>query len=317
MKRVHSNDFVNFEVWDFPGQNDPFEKNSFNGYEVEQLLENCGAIVFVLDCRELIDDACARLLDTICAAYRVNPQLSVEVFIHKVDALSEDHQADLLAILQRRVEEDARQRLEMRSQLRLNFNLTSIYDHSVFQAFSVVVQKLIQPRLQYINELLEMLNGTCNAVYSYLFLSRSKIYLASAERHRVKSRTYDLCSDAIDVVIKTSDIYTPLAVAAHAARKNRGAADNGSNSGTKAATVSVRTTGDLDDGNGAMVDPTSAEFKRSVIDLNTDECIYVRELPNSLAIVLMIERNKLQYRSMIDHNINIFFKAVQEIFNFH
>ncbi|EPY32120.1 small GTPase [Strigomonas culicis] len=205
----------------------------------------------------------------------------------------------------------------MRSQLRLNFNLTSIYDHSVFQAFSVVVQKLIQPRLQYINELLEMLNGTCNAVYSYLFLSRSKIYLASAERHRVKSRTYDLCSDAIDVVIKTSDIYTPLAVAAHAARKNRGAADNGSNSGPRQRQSSVRTTGDLDDGNGAMVDPTSAEFKRSVIDLNTDECIYVRELPNSLAIVLMIERNKLQYRSMIDHNINIFFKAVQEIFNFH
>lgn len=320
---VHSNDFVNFEVWDFPGQNDPFDPNNASRYDVNQLLENCGAIVYVLDCRELIDDARARLLDTISAAYRYNPELCVEVFIHKVDALSEDHQADLLASLQRRVEEEAKQRLENVQPLRLNFNLTSIYDHSVFQAFSLVVQRLIKSKTPYITELLQMLNSNSNIDLSYLFLSYSKIYVAVDERNRLKSRTYDLCSDAIEVVVKMSRIY---------ARRREGGGNSGggggqsdaahtlagnsalaaSSSGTHASSGGAAA---AESGAGAAVDAESLyRGATAVIQLSNEDCIYVRELPSSLTLVLMMKQTDLENRALIDRNVDIFYRSAYDIF---
>ncbi|CCW63285.1 unnamed protein product [Phytomonas sp. EM1] len=332
-RTVHSNDFVTFDVWDFPGQNDPFdEKNSANRYDVNQLLENCGVIVFVLDCRELVDDARVRLLDTICAAYRYNPDLCVEVFIHKVDALSEDHQVDLLASLQRRVEEEVKQQLENTTPPKLNFNLTSIYDHSVFQAFSLVVQRLIKVKLPFINELLQMLNSNSNVCLSYLFLSRSKIYIAVDERTRLKARTYDLCSDAIEVVVRMSQIYASPRSASHNSKH-----DSNSPAPRRLAHGEIPHLHELDD-NAVRVakemPSTNCSFAktvhsdedeeeriallergaRAVIQLNNDDIIYVRELPSSLTIVLMIKRKDMEYRALIDRNVDEFYKAAYSIF---
>ncbi|KPI90554.1 putative ras-like small GTPase [Leptomonas seymouri] len=314
---VHSNDFVNFEVWDFPGQNDPFDPNNASRYDVNQLLENCGAIVYVLDCRELIDDARARLLDTISAAYRYNPELCVEVFIHKVDALSEDHQADLLASLQRRVEGEAKQRLENVQPLRLNFNLTSIYDHSVFQAFSLVVQKLIKSKTPYITELLQMLNSNSNVDLSYLFLSYSKIYVAVDERNRLKSRTYDLCSDAIEVVVKMSRIYTLRREGASVStNSNNSALRDGQGDAAHALTASssgMQSSG-AEGCSCAAGAPSLYRGATAVIQLSNEDCIYLRELPSSLTLVLMMKQTDLENRALIDRNIDIFYKAAYEIF---
>lgn len=311
---VHSNDFVNFEVWDFPGQNDPFDSSNASRYDVNQLLENCGAIVYVLDCRELIDDARARLLDTISATYRYNPELCVEVFIHKVDALSEDHQADLLASLQRRVEEEAKQLLENVQPLRLNFNLTSIFDHSIFQAFSLVVQKLIKSKTPYITELLQMLNSNSNIDLSYLFLSHSKIYVAVDERNRLKSRTYDLCSDAIEVVVKMSRIYMRLSDDVGGGVKDA----LGDSAHALAASATNRTNISWSSASADGCASDVSELYRganAVIQLSNEDCIYVRELPSSLTLVLMMKQTHLENRALIDRNVDIFYKAAFDIFN--
>ncbi|EAN78288.1 ras-like small GTPase, putative [Trypanosoma equiperdum] len=286
---VCSYDFVNFEVWDFPGQTDPFDLNNTVHYDVGVLLENCGAIVFVMDCGELIDDSHARLVETVCAAYDRDPELSVEVFIHKVDKLSEDHQADLLTSLQRRVEAEARQRLNATAQLRLNFNLTSIYDHSVFQAFSSVVQKLMKLQIPYITELLQILNSNSNLDLSYLFLSRSKIFLSVDERNRVKTRTYEICSDAIEVMMGMNRIYSK--------GKEQGEGDEEEvSSGARGTEAEVYA--------GANI----------VIKLSSDDCIYVKELPNSLTLVSMVKNESFRNRILIDHNISAFYNAAYSIF---
>ncbi|KAH9578255.1 Gtr1/RagA G protein [Trypanosoma melophagium] len=293
---VHSNDFVNFEVWDFPGQCDPFDPNNASCYDARQLLDNCGAIVFVMDCRDMIEDSRARLLDTVCAVYQYNPELSIEVFIHKVDALSEDHQTDLLTSLQRRVDAEAKQRLENTSPLQLNFNLTSIYDHSVFQAFSLVVQKLTRIQSPYITELLQMLNSNSNVDLSYLFLSKSKIFLAVDERNRAKSRTYDLCSDAIEVMVKMNQIY-------HINKED----ENTEKYGT--------TSEEEERQRMKSVEAAVGGGANTIIRLSSDDCIYVKELPNSLTVVLMAKDESLQNRTLIDHNISVFYKAAVEIFS--
>lgn len=43
---------------------------------------------------------------------------------------------------------------------------------------------------------------------SYLFLSKSKIYLAMDERIPNITRYYDLCSDAIEMVVRMGGVYT-------------------------------------------------------------------------------------------------------------
>lgn len=289
-----ANEFLNFEVWDLPGQSNPFDSQLHSPEELEQqLLQHCGVIVFVLDCREQVDVACGRLVDTVCVAARYDPKLWVEVFIHKVDALSEDHQTDLLTFLQRKVEEEARQRIGTTLPLCLSFNLTSIYDHSVFQAFSLVVQRLIQNKVPKINELLQLVNSNCGSDISYLFLSRSKIFLAVEESKRMKWRSYDLCSDAMEVLVKMDGIY------------GQGASD-------KASGASEFIGGASED--GVSEEKPRRKMAQAITHLNGNSCIYVRELPNSLTIVLMLKQSDLCNKVLIDRNIDICYSRTYKIF---
>lgn len=296
---VKSNEFVRFEVWDFPGQNDPFDPNNAGRFNAQQILENCGAIVFVMDCTDEPKVAVTRLVDTICAAYTVNPDLSVEVFIHKVDALNEDQQSDLLGNVRRTVEDTAKQRLETKKQLKLNFNLTSIYDHSVFQAFSLVVQKLIRRQLPYLVELLSMMNANSNVDLSYLFLSRSKIFIAVDERNRQKVRTYDLCSDAIDIMVRMDRIYSDD--------------PTGETDGRVTSSPTNHTHADDEDGSGASAGKRQ-QLASSTIHLSSDDVVYVRELKNELTLVMMLRDEQYQNKALIDYNIAVFCNAVNEVF---
>lgn len=84
--------------------------------------------------------------------------------------------------------------------LHLSFYLTSIYDHTVFEAFSRVVQKLM-PEQQYstLENLLNDLISNSNMEKSFLFDVVSKIYIAT-DSNPVDSHSCELCSDMIDVV---------------------------------------------------------------------------------------------------------------------
>ena len=111
--------------------------------------------------------------------------------------------------------------------------LTSIYDHSILEAFSKVVQKLI-PQLAFLENLLDSLIAvrrigkmqsyhspppvrsfsfscvsrlqSCMIEKAFLFDVVSKIYIAT-DSNPVDMQTYELCSDMIDVVIDVSCIY--------------------------------------------------------------------------------------------------------------
>lgn len=117
----------------------------------------------------------------------------------------------------------------------LSFYLTSIYDHSIFEAFSKVVQKLI-PQLPTLENLLNIFISVCFILTSYskqsqsmsclrllpinillvfqhsgiekafLFDVVSKIYIAT-DSSPVDMQSYELCCDMIDVVIDVSCIY--------------------------------------------------------------------------------------------------------------
>jgi Ras-related GTP-binding protein C/D len=87
----------------------------------------------------------------------------------------------------------------------VNLHLTSIYDHSIFEAFSKVIQKLI-PGLGQLEAMLTNLCRTCRFDKAYLLDINSKIYIATDDNHQ-DTASYGICSDYMDMVIDFNEVY--------------------------------------------------------------------------------------------------------------
>merc|ERR1712137_1437713 len=86
----------------------------------------------------------------------------------------------------------------LEGQIHLTFYLTSIYDHSIFEAFSKVVQKLI-PQLPTLENMVNIFVSNSGIEKAFLFDVVSKIYIAT-DSSPVDMQSYELCCDMIDVV---------------------------------------------------------------------------------------------------------------------
>ncbi|KAK2708785.1 ras-related GTP-binding protein C-like [Artemia franciscana] len=191
--------FVQFEIWDFPGQYE-FYDSTFDG---DLCFGDCGAIIFVIDAQDDYTDALSKLCSTVRKAYKVNPDIKFEVFIHKVDGLSDDHKIETQRDIHQRANDDL---LDMGYQgVHLSFYLTSIYDHSIFEAFSKVVQKLIS-ELPTLENLLNIFISNSGIEKAFLFDILSKLYVAT-DSSPVDMQSYELCCDMIDVAFDISTIY--------------------------------------------------------------------------------------------------------------
>lgn len=146
---INNSSFVQFQIWDFPGQIDFFDP----AFDSEMIFKGCGALVFVIDARDDYIEALTKLNKTILKAYEVNKQIKFEVFIHKVDGISDDLKMETQRDIRQRATDDLADAGFDR--IHLSFHLTSIYDHSIFEAFSKVVQKLI-PQLPKLENLLNI-----------------------------------------------------------------------------------------------------------------------------------------------------------------
>nr|CAG4651933.1 EOG090X08AZ [Triops cancriformis] len=196
---ISNSSFVQFQIWDFPGQMDFFDPT----FDSVMIFGTCGAIVFVIDAQDDYVDALVKLHQTVTKAYKVNPAIRFEVFIHKVDGLSDDHKIETQRDIHQRANDDLID--AGYENVNLSFYLTSIYDHSIFEAFSKVVQKLI-PQLPTLENLLNIFISNSGIEKAFLFDVVSKIYIAT-DSSPVDMQSYELCCDMIDVVVDISCIY--------------------------------------------------------------------------------------------------------------
>ena len=168
------------------------------------------ALIFVLDAQdEPYDHVLQHFTETVKRAARVNPHIAIEVFINKVDGelfLSDEAKYDCRRDVMQQVTDELADAGVMPDSVPISYHLTSIYDHSVFEAFSRVVQKLI-PNLQpTLENLLNVLVSTCAMEKAYLFDVASKLYI-STDSSPVDMQSVELCSDMIDCVLDVSGIY--------------------------------------------------------------------------------------------------------------
>ncbi|KAL7942048.1 Gtr1/RagA G protein conserved region domain-containing protein [Trichoderma barbatum] len=192
--------FMDFQVWDFPGQIDVFDNPSF---DMEAIFGEIGALIWVIDAQDDYLEAVARLNITILSLQRTYPNINIEVFIHKVDGLSDDYKLDIQRDITIRIQDELSDHGFENAPV--TFHLTSIYNHSIFEAFSKVIQKLI-PRLGTLESMLTNLCRTCRFEKAYLFDVLSKIYIAT-DTATADMASYEICSDYIDVIIDITEIY--------------------------------------------------------------------------------------------------------------
>lgn len=198
-EEISNSSFVQFQIWDLPGQMDLLDSN----LDLEIIFGGCGALVFVIDAQDDYMDALNKLNVTVTKAYKVNPNIKFETFIHKVDGLTEDNKMETQRDIHQRANDDLSD--AGFHNINLSFHLTSIYDHSIFEAFSKVVQKLI-PQLPTLENLLNILISNSGIEKAFLFDVVSKIYVAT-DSSPVDMQSYELCCDMIDVVIDISGLY--------------------------------------------------------------------------------------------------------------
>jgi len=280
IKYIANNPFVQFQIWDFPGDYDFSDDIVYGGQTLneEAVFRSCGALVFVIDAQdEPYTDALEKFHATVARAYRVNPDIHVEVFIHKVDGdlfLSDEQKTECQADIEDQINKEL---AEAEIDVHVNYSLTSIYDHSIFEAFSKVVQKLLK-QLPTLENLLNILISSCGIEKAFLFDVVSKIYVAT-DSGPVDVHSFELCSDMIDVVIDVSCIY-----------------------------------GMTDGEEGYAYDSGSASEIRLTGGVYDGMVLYLREVGNYLALVCLLREESFEKKGLIDYNIDSFRKALSEVF---
>lgn len=155
--------------------------------------------------------------------------------------------------------------------IHLSFYLTSIYDHSIFEVFSKVVQKLItqQPTLE---NLLNILCANSGIEKAFLFDIVSKIYIAT-DSSPVDMQSYELCSDMIDVIIDISLIYgiSPM-------NSNNNSNNNNNNNSTSPAALGIPETPESPYRSHSALSIPYDENSAASITLNNGMILYLREV---------------------------------------
>jgi len=277
---IHS--FMDFQVWDFPGQIDHLD----SPFDFDSIFGEHGALIWVLDAQDDYLEALAKLHTTIIHLQRNYPQINIEVFNHKVDGLSDDYKIDTQRdIVQRTQDELSDAGFD---NVQISYHLTSIYDHSIFEAFSKVIQKLI-PQLGTLENLLNVLCLNSGIEKAFLFDVLSKIYIAT-DSSPVDVQSYEICSDYIDVIVDISEIYG----------YNRVPSGQVPDSGQLPRS--------LEDG-----EETSPEAC-SIIRLQNGMVLYLREINKYLALICLMRKESIERQGLVDYNVQVFQNALEKVF---
>jgi Ras-related GTP-binding protein C/D len=195
-----SRSFMVFQVWDFPGQLDYFDPT----FDATEIFSEIGALVWVIDAQDDYTDSVTRLTASVANLQDIYPNINIEVFVHKIDGLSDEYKSDTFQDIRQRIEDELNDHGYKNPPV--SYHQTSIYDYSIFEAFSKVIQKLVPP-LATLENLLNILVNNSGMEKAYLFDTISKIYVASDTRP-IDMEVYEMCSDYIDVILDISELYS-------------------------------------------------------------------------------------------------------------
>lgn len=172
-------------------------------YDHTSLFSNIGAVIWIIDSQDEYLTSINELLRTAIFLSEHYPRINFEVFIHKTDGLSDEYKYDTFREVRQRVQDELSDvGYGNRS---VSYYQTSIFDHSIFEAMSKVVQKLL-PQLASMEAILNRFCSACRIQKAYLFDTTSKIYVAT-DASPTFLKDYEVCSDYVDVIVDFKQLY--------------------------------------------------------------------------------------------------------------
>lgn len=256
---------------------------SFDKISIQELsyFKTCSVLIYVIDFQEIKEETYDDFKETIVNVFHHNPKISVEIFLHKADGayfLKTGNMNKHRSEVQTRVKDIL---LEINMEINIGFYSTSIYDHSLYEAFSKIYQKII-PQNNLLSGLLDNLATSCRFEKSYLFDVYNKIFIA-IDSSPMEEQLYEICSDMIDVVSDMSGIY-------------------GENS------TNLKESSNFDENSYSIFHISKHK------DENSKSHLYLRFLDENLALICIINDDNFERQHLIDYNIKIFKDAVREMF---
>ncbi|UJR36623.1 hypothetical protein I4U23_029343 [Adineta vaga] len=188
---------VEFQICDVPGPKIA-SLLDFDTYSSE-----CTTIVFVLDATEDCSDSINLLVSSVQRMYSQGHNIRFEVLIHKIDGVHEPDRLDRYSNIQQQVTVMLHE-CSIEEPL-INFYLTSIYDHSIHEAFSKIVQNQMR-QLRALENMLDLVTASTQLDKIFVCDISNKIFLAS-DTKPVESQISELCCDVVDVYTDISSIY--------------------------------------------------------------------------------------------------------------
>ncbi|KZT29626.1 hypothetical protein NEOLEDRAFT_1238424 [Neolentinus lepideus HHB14362 ss-1] len=188
LQKYHYDTVIPLEIWDCPWNTSP--------ETLDTSLAQFSALIFVIDIQDTYQIPIAKLLEYVVAAATENPELNIEVFVHKSEALPEDLKYEHFRHIQTRVLEE--QIDAEYDHIPLNFHLTSVFDYTLHEAFSRVLHKLIES-LPYLEELLNVYCANSQSSKAFLFDINSRLYVAT-DSSPVDGATHGLCCDYLQML---------------------------------------------------------------------------------------------------------------------
>jgi Ras-related GTP-binding protein C/D len=235
------------------------------------------AIVYVIDAQE---DWRKSTITEICALFekarQYNENILLELFINKIDGepfASEDIRVELQQQFQSQISQ------EMQGDF--SIHLTSVYNPSIYEAWSLVIQKLI-PNQQYIVELLDTLVEICKMEKAFLFDVKTRLYIAT-DHNPVDHQTLTLCADSIDLAVGFDSVY--------------GLTNNSSTTSEPQTTSS-------------LAEDKSISVK---VKLGNSMVLYNMQVDRNLVLVCVGRKESWADPWLIDRNMNLFKETLFEL----
>jgi len=173
------------------------------GFAQDAYFRDLGAVVWVIDVQDEYLSSINALIQTAVFLAEHYPRVHFEVFIHKTDGLGDEYRYDAFREIRQRVQDELSDLGFGHTEV--SFYQTSIFDHSIFEAMSKVIQRLL-PQLPALEALLNRLCSTCGMQKAYLFDTTSKMYVAT-DASPTFLKDYEVCSDYVDVIVDIKALY--------------------------------------------------------------------------------------------------------------
>ncbi|XP_006459064.1 hypothetical protein AGABI2DRAFT_217958 [Agaricus bisporus var. bisporus H97] len=290
---------IPLEIWDSPGNATP----ESIGIPIGQFR----SLIFVIDIRDLYNQPITKLMDFVTAAYQSNPNINIEVFVHKSEKLPEDDKVENFRQIQERVTD--RLLDHDYEGVQPNFYLTSVYDHSLREAFSRVLHKLIDS-LPYLEDMLNVFCANSQSPKAFLYDTKSRLYIAT-DASPVDSAAHHLCCDYLEMLTSFGSLYKSAASATSSRHTQLASPENPTDSSALSAIGRSDPRTPTGQPTKAMFYPSAATSLHASTPGTT---LTFHGITSSLALLALVPTAVYEgRRGLLEYNVVFFREGVQEI----